>query len=125
MNLDYSKKVINEFKHPKNMGKIKNPDGVGEEGNPACGDIMHMEIKVKDNKISDVKFKTFGCVAAIASSSMLTKMAKGKTLKEAEKLTTKDISNELKGLPNIKLHCSSMATKVLKKAIDNYRNKKD
>ena len=124
MSLDYSKKVMKEFLHPKNAGEIRNPDGVGEEGNPACGDIMHMEIKVKGNKLSDIKFKTFGCAAAIASTSILTKMAKGKTLEDAEKITLKDIDEKLKGLPKIKLHCSGMATKALKKAIENYRNKK-
>ena len=123
MALDYSKKVMKEFLHPKNTGEIKNPDGVGEEGNPACGDIMHMEIKVKNNKLSDIKFKTFGCAAAIASTSILTQIAKGKSLEEAEKITLKDIEKELKGLPKIKLHCSGMATKALRKAIDNYKSK--
>jgi len=129
MPLKYSKKVVKEFMHPKNMGEIKNPDGVGKIGNPSCGDIMHVSIKVsKDKKgneiLKDVKFKTFGCAAAIATSSMTTQLAKGKTLKETNKLTTQNVVKALGGLPNIKVHCSDMARKALKKAIQNYKKKK-
>jgi nitrogen fixation protein NifU and related proteins len=120
MTNQYSKKVLEHFKNPKNMGEIKNPDGVGEIGNPACGDVMKVYIRVKDNKIKDIKFQTFGCAAAIASSSMTTEIAKGKTLKEAKKLEMKDVVNELGELPKIKMHCSSMAIQGLRKAIENY-----
>ncbi len=120
--MKYSKKVMENFLRPKNMGEIKNPDGVGEMGNPTCGDIMKVFIKVKDNRIKDIKFQTFGCGAAIASTSMLTQMVKGKTLEEAEKVTMKDVVKELGELPQLKFHCSAMATKTLKKAIEDYRN---
>jgi nitrogen fixation protein NifU and related proteins len=128
--MQYSKKVMRHFINPKNMGEIKNPDGVGEIGNPTCGDIMKVSIKVsKDRKtgkekIKEIKFQTFGCASAIASSSILTEMAKGKTFKEAESIKMKDIAKELKGLPQIKLHCSAMASEALKKAIDQYKSKK-
>jgi len=119
----YSEQVMQHFKNPHNMGEIENPDGVGEIGNLRCGDVMKITIKVKDNKIEDIKFKTFGCIAAIATTSMLTELAKGKTLEEAEKLTNKDIAEELKGLPPIKMHCSVLAANALKKAIENYKKK--
>ncbi len=121
--MKYSKKVMKEFIHPKNMGEMKNPDGVGKIGNPTCGDIMHVYIKVKDDKIKDIKFKTFGCAAAIASSSITTQIVKGKTIKEVEKIKIKDILKELKGLPAVKIHCSGMALQGLGKAIANYKNK--
>ena len=121
MSLEYSEKVMEEFLKPKNMGNIENPDGVGEVGSPACGDILHMEIKVKDNKIEYIKFKTFGCAAAIASTSMITKMVKGKSLEYAEKLTMQDVAEELKGLPQIKMHCSAMGIQALRKAIGDYK----
>jgi len=121
--MKYSKKVMKEFIHPKNMGEMKNPDGVGKIGNPTCGDIMHVYIKVKDDKIKDIKFKTFGCAAAIASSSITTQIVKGKTIKEVEKIKIKDILKELKGSPAVKIHCSGMALQGLGKAIANYKNK--
>ncbi|MFA5953272.1 MAG: iron-sulfur cluster assembly scaffold protein [Candidatus Pacearchaeota archaeon] len=125
---DYSRKVMQNFLKPKGFGEIKNPDAIGKVGNPICGDIMEMYLKIdkKSQKIKKIKFKTFGCAAAIASTSMLTQIAKGKTLKEAEKLTMNDVKNALKGLPQIKVHCSIMAIQALNKAIKDYReqNKK-
>jgi len=124
----YSKEVIKQFLHPKNMGAIKDADGVGTVGNIMCGDQMTLYIKVKNDKgkkiISDIKFESFGCAAAIATSSMITEMAKGKTIEEAEKLTRDDVAKELGGLPPIKMHCSNMAAEALKKAIEDYRLKK-
>ena len=120
----YSKKVMKHFQEPKNVGEIKNADGVGKVGNPVCGDMMYVYIKVKDNKIKDIKFKTFGCVAAIATSSILTELAKGKTLEKAEKLTNKDVANSLDGLPPIKMHCSNLAAEALHTAIKDYKKKK-
>lgn len=124
----YNRKVIEAFKHPKNMGEIKNADGIGKVGNPSCGDLMWVYIKVgkKDGKefIKDIKVKTFGCVAAVATSSTLTELAKGKTLDEALKLSRKDISKELGGLPPIKEHCSNLAAEGLKRAIEDYKKKK-
>lgn len=130
MTLKYSKKVLENFYNPKNMGKLKNPDGIGKVGNPTCGDIMYVYIKVGKNKsgetiLKDIKFKTFGCAAAIASSSITTQIAKGKTLKEAEKLTMKEIAKKLNGLPPIKMHCSEMAIKGLKNAIEDYKKKEN
>jgi nitrogen fixation NifU-like protein len=128
MALQYSKEVMKHFMHPKNLGEMKNPDGVGKVGNPACGDIMQVYIKVskKNGKeiIKEIKFKTFGCAAAIATSSMITQLAKGKTLKEAEKITNKDVAESLKGLPPIKMHCSNLASATLKRAIEDYNKKK-
>ncbi len=121
MTLKYSKKVMQNFLHPKNMGEMKNPDGVGKVGNPTCGDVMQIQIKVEDNKIKDIKFKTFGCAAAIATSSMVTQIAKGKTLEEAGNITREDVAKSLKGLPPIKMHCSNLASDALKKAIEDYR----
>lgn len=120
----YTEKVKCHFLHPKNVGEIKNADGVGTVGNPSCGDIMTIYIKVKDEKITDIKFKTYGCAAAIASTSIATEMVKGKTLDEAMKLTRDDVAKELGGLPAIKMHCSNLAADALKKAIEDYRNKK-
>ena len=123
--MKYSKKVMSEFLKPKNMGKIKNPDGIGKIGNPTCGDIMWVYIKVKNDKITNIKFKTFGCAAAIATSSMITQLAKGKTTEKAKKITIKDVAKSLKGLPPLKMHCSELATEALKKAIKDYeKNKK-
>lgn len=126
--ITYSKKVIKEFTNPKNMGEIKDADGVGKVGNPVCGDVMWLYIKVGKNKsgkeiITGIKFKTFGCAAAIATSSMITQLAKGKTLAEAEKITRSDVADSLKGLPQIKMHCSNLASEALKKAIEDYRKK--
>ncbi|MCK5373393.1 MAG: Fe-S cluster assembly scaffold protein NifU [Candidatus Aenigmarchaeota archaeon] len=120
----YSKKVMDHFKNPRNTGEIENADGTGEVGNPICGDIMKITIKVKDNRIEDIKFKTFGCAAAIATSSMITELAKGKTLEEAKEISKKDVSCALDGLPPIKEHCSNLASEGLRKAIDDYLMKK-
>lgn len=122
----YSKTVLEHFKNPKNMGEIENPDGIGEIGNPMCGDVMKVYIKVNKGEkgkeyLEEVKFQTFGCAAAIASSSMTTQIAKGKTLEEAEKLTMNNVIEELGELPKIKMHCSSMAIQGLRKAIKNYK----
>jgi len=126
--LKYSKKVMENFINPKNMGEIKNPDGIGKIGNPQCGDIMWVYIKVGKNKlgeeiIKEIKFKTFGCAAAIATSSMITQIAKGKKLDEAKKITREDVAKSLKGLPPIKMHCSNLASDALKEAIKDYKNK--
>ena len=123
-NIDYTEKVKDHFFNPRNVGEIKDADGVGTVGNPSCGDIMTIYIKVEDEKIKDIKFKTFGCAAAIASTSMATEMVKGKTLEEAKKLTRDDVAKELGGLPAIKMHCSNLAADALRKAIDDYRSKK-
>jgi len=119
----YSEKVMDHFKNPRNMGNIKDADGIGEIGNPICGDIMKLYIKIKDNIITDIKFETLGCGAAIATSSMITEMAGGKTLEEAIKISREDVANELGGLPPIKMHCSNLAADALKKAIEDYKNK--
>ena len=119
----YSEKVMDHFMHPRNVGEIENPDGVGEEGNPVCGDMMTFYIKVKDNLLEDVKFKTFGCGAAIAVSSMVSEMAKGKTLEEALKITPALVAAELEGLPKNKYHCSNLGAQALHKAIEDYQNK--
>ena len=119
----YSKKVMEHFFNPKNVGEIKNADGIGEVGNPRCGDIMKMYIKVKDNVITDIKFQTFGCGAAVATSSMVTELIKGKTLDEALKITNKEVADALDGLPPLKMHCSNLAEAGVKAAIDDYRKK--
>ena len=119
----YSEKVMEHFRSPRNMGEIKDADGVGTVGNPICGDLMTIYIKVKNDKITDVKFKTFGCAAAIATSSMITELAKGKTLDEASKITRDNVANELDGLPPIKMHCSNLAADALREAIKDYRKK--
>ena len=120
----YSEKVMEHFKNPKNSGKLDNPDAVGEVGNPTCGDVMKIYIKIeKKSIIKDIKFETFGCVAAIATSSALTEMVKGKTIEEALKITKSDISNELGNLPAIKIHCSVLATEALAEAVYNYYKK--
>ena len=119
----YSEKVIEHFRNPRNMGEIKDADGVGTVGNPLCGDQMTIYIKVKNDRIVDIKFKTFGCAAAIATSSMITELAKGKTLEEAMKITRKDVADELDGLPPIKMHCSNLAADALHAAIKDYLEK--
>ena len=119
----YSQKVMDHFKNPRNMGEIEDADGVGTVGNPVCGDLMTITIKVKDNLLEDVKFKTFGCGAAIATSSMITEMAKGKPLDEAMKITRKDVADSLNGLPPVKMHCSNLAADALKAAIEDYHTK--
>ncbi|MCK4224434.1 MAG: Fe-S cluster assembly scaffold protein NifU [candidate division Zixibacteria bacterium] len=120
----YSPKVMEHFQNPRNVGEIEDADGVGEIGNPVCGDIMKLYIKVKDNRIVDAKFKTFGCGAAIATSSMVTELVKGKTLDEAENISRDTVAEALDGLPPIKMHCSNLAADALGKAIENYRSKR-
>ena len=120
----YNEKVMEHFTNPRNVGEIENPDGVGEEGNPVCGDMMTFYIKVKDERLEDVKFKTFGCGAAIAVSSMVSEMAKGKTLEEAMKITPRSVTDELEGLPKNKFHCSNLGAQALQKAIKDYLGKK-
>ena len=124
-NVDYNEKVKDHFFNPRNVGEIKDADGVGTVGNPTCGDVMTIYIKVKDNRIQDIKFKTFGCAAAVASSSIATEMIKGKTLDEAMKLTRDDVANELGGLPAIKMHCSNLAADALHEAIKDYKKRRD
>jgi nitrogen fixation protein NifU and related proteins len=124
----YSKKVYDHFTHPHNQGVIKNPDGVGIVGNPVCGDLMKIYIKIKKNKggevIGDIKFETLGCAAAIATSSMVTDLAKGKTLEEAKKISRNDVAENLEGLPPAKMHCSNLAADALREAIDDYKKNK-
>ena len=119
----YSDKVMEHFRNPRNMGEILNADGVGTVGNPVCGDLMTMYIKVKDDRIEDIKFKTYGCGAAIATSSMTTELAKGKTLEEAMKITRASVADSLGGLPKVKMHCSNLAADALHSAIEDYREK--
>ncbi len=123
----YSEKVMQHFMNPQNVGEISDPDGIGEVGNPVCGDMMTFYIKVKDNKLEDVKYKTFGCGAAIAVSSIVSEMAKGKTLEEALALTPAMVAKELEGLPKNKYHCSNLGAQALRKAIRDYavKNKMD
>jgi nitrogen fixation NifU-like protein len=121
----YSKTVMNHFKNPRNVGVIEDADGVGEIGNPLCGDMMSIYLKVDDDKIKDIKFQTFGCGAAIAVSSMLTEIAKGKSIEEAKEITNKDVAQALDGLPKNKLHCSNLGADALKAAIKDYEDRKD
>ena len=124
----YSEKVMEHFKNPRNMGEMKDADAVGEHGNPTCGDLMHIYIKVGEKNgekvIKDISFQTFGCAAAIATSSMVTELAKGKSLEKASNISRDDVAESLDGLPPIKLHCSNLAADALKDAIKNYREKK-
>ena len=119
----YSEKVMDHFTNPRNVGEIENADGIGEVGNPVCGDMMTFYIKVKDNRLEDVKYKTFGCGAAIAVSSMVRELAKGKTLEEAMEITPKSVAEELHGLPQNKFHCSNLGAQALHLAIEDYRKK--
>lgn len=119
----YTKKVMEHFTNPRNVGEIPNADGVGTEGNPVCGDVMQIFIKVKDDRITDAKFKTFGCGAAIAVSSIVTEMVKGKTLNEALKISKEVVADELGGLPPQKMHCSNLGADALRKAIEDYKQK--
>lgn len=121
----YSEKVMDHFKNPRNVGEIPDADGVGEVGNPVCGDTTKIYLKIEGNIINDIRFKTFGCGAAIASSSMLTEMAKGKTIEEALQITDQAVADMLDGLPPQKMHCSNMAADAMHKAIENYRLKKE
>ncbi|MCK4223419.1 Fe-S cluster assembly scaffold protein NifU [Candidatus Bathyarchaeota archaeon] len=121
----YSEKVMEHFRNPRNVGEIPDADGVGTVGNPVCGDVMAIYIKVKDNHIDDIKFKTFGCGAAIATSSMITELAKGKSLDEALKITRNDVADKLDGLPSIKMHCSNLAADALHEAVKDYRKRQE
>ena len=119
----YSEKVMEHFKNPRNVGEMENPDGVGHVGNPVCGDIMELYIKVDDGIIVDAKFKTFGCGAAIATSSMVTEMVKGNSIEEALKISNRTVAEALDGLPLVKMHCSALAEEALKSAIEDYFSK--
>ncbi len=119
----YNEKVVDHFSNPRNVGELDDPDAIGETGSFKCGDTMKLYLKVKDDRITDIGFQTFGCGAAIASSSMLTEMVKGKTLDEAMKVSNKDVAEELDGLPPLKMHCSNLAADALHDAIKNYRQK--
>ena len=121
----YSEKVLDHFKNPRNVGDLKDADAEGSVGNPVCGDVMTMYIKVKDDRIEDIKFKTYGCGAAIATSSMTTELAKGKTLDEAMEITRQSVADALDGLPPVKMHCSNLAADALHEAIKNYKEKKE
>lgn len=120
----YSDKVLDHFKNPRNVGEIDNPDGEGSVGNPVCGDMMTIYLKIKDDRIEDIKFKTFGCGAAIATTSMTTELAKGKTLDEALEITREKVAEALDGLPPVKMHCSNLAADALHDAIKDYLKKK-
>lgn len=120
----YSKKVMEHFMNPRNVGVIENPDGYGKVGNPVCGDLMEIYINVDNEKINEIKFRTFGCGSAIATSSMVTELAKGMNLDEAMKITRNDVANELDGLPARKMHCSNLAADALHEAIKDYKRKK-
>ncbi len=122
----YSRKVMEHFRNPRNMGRIEDADGVGKVGNPVCGDVMWIYIKVRDGRIVDCKFETFGCVAAIATSSMVTEMVKGRSLQEALRITNREVAQALEGLPPLKMHCSLLAEQGVKAAIEDYyrKNKK-
>ncbi len=119
----YTEKVMEHFRNPRNMGELEHPDGVGTVGNPVCGDVMTIHIEVEDDRLADIKFKTFGCAAAIATSSMITELAKGMTLDEAMQVNNEDVADALEGLPQVKMHCSNLAAEGLHKAIQDYREK--
>lgn len=119
----YSEKVMEHFSNPRNVGEIEDADGIGRVGSPSCGDTMDIYIKVKDGVLTDVKFRTFGCAAAIASSSMMTEMAKGKTIEEVLEITRDDVADELGGLPEAKMHCSNLASDAIRAAIEDYLEK--
>jgi len=119
----YTEKVMEHFKNPRNVGEIPDADGVGTVGNPVCGDLMTIYVKVEGNRLTDIKFKTFGCGSAIATSSMITELAKGKTLEEALKITRANVADSLGGLPPVKMHCSNLAADALHAAIEDYYKK--
>jgi len=119
----YSEKVVEFFMHPRNVGRLDPADGVGEVGNPRCGDVMKIYIQVRDNRIDDIRFETFGCAAAIATSSMITEMVKGKTLEEALEVSNKDVLDALGGLPPEKIHCSLLAEEGIRAAVEDYRKR--
>ncbi len=122
-NLPYSEQVMEHFKNPRNVGEIPDADGIGNVGNPVCGDVLRLYLKIENGRITDAKFKTFGCGAAIATSSMVTELVKGRTLPEALKISQQDVADELGGLNPIKMHCSNMAVEALHKAIEDYKKK--
>lgn len=122
---EYSNKVMDHFMNPRNVGEIPDADGIGQVGNPVCGDIMKMYLKIENNVITDVKFKTFGCGAAVATSSMATELIKGKTVEEALEITNKAVAEALDGLPPIKMHCSNLAEQAIKAAIEDYKKKNE
>ncbi|MDD3622360.1 MAG: Fe-S cluster assembly scaffold protein NifU [Methanofollis sp.] len=122
--IGYSKRVMDHFMNPRNVGEVEDADGVGLVGNPVCGDLMQVTIKVEDDVITDIKFKTFGCGSAIATASMVTELAMGKHLDEALTITRQDVANELEGLPPVKMHCSNLAADALHEAIEDYQKKK-
>jgi nitrogen fixation NifU-like protein len=119
----YSDKVMDHFANPRNVGEIPDADGIGKVGNPQCGDVMWLYIKVKDGVLTDIKFKTFGCGAAIATSSMITELARGKTIEEAKKISRQDVADSLEGLPPTKMHCSNLAADALREAIKDFETK--
>ena len=119
----YTENVLDHYQNPRNVGEIEDADGAGIVGNPTCGDMMQLTIKVQDDRITNIKFKTFGCGAAIATSSMVTEMVKGKTVEEALQVTNRDVADALDGLPPIKMHCSLLAEQAVKAAIDDYRER--
>ncbi len=121
----YNDRVMDHFFHPRNVGEIENPDGAGQVGNPVCGDVMRITLKIKDDKIEDIRFKTFGCGAAIASSSMCTEMIKGKSVDEALRLSNEAVAEALGGLPPAKQHCSVLAEDAVKAALEDYKNKQE
>jgi len=123
MNSQYSEKVMEHFKNPHNVGEIPDADGIGNVGNPICGDIMRLYIKVEGDRIKDAKFKTFGCAAAIATSSMITDLVRGKTIKEALEISNKAVAEALDGLPPVKMHCSMLAEEALRSAVEDYLKK--
>ena len=120
---EYTEKVMDHYENPRNVGVVENANGIGVVGNPACGDVMKLTIRVENNKIVDVKFKTFGCGAAIATSSMVTEMVKGKSIEEAVQISNKTVAEALGGLPKVKMHCSVLAEDALRAAIDDWRSK--
>jgi nitrogen fixation NifU-like protein len=121
----YTEKVIDHYQNPRNLGEMDDPDGVGVVGNPTCGDMMQIQIKVQDDRIEDVRFKTFGCGAAIATTSVATELIKGKSVEEALQVTNQDVMEVLGGLPPVKVHCSLLAEQAIKAAVDDYRGKAD
>lgn len=121
--VQYSDKVMDHFRNPRNVGKMENPSGTGKVGNPVCGDVMELHIMIEDGKIVDAKFKTFGCGAAIATSSMVTEMVKGRTIEEALEISNKEVADALGGLPPAKMHCSVLAEEALEAAIEDYKKK--
>ena len=125
MVIRYNKKVMEHFMNPKNVGTLKDADTIIEEGNPVCGDMLRMYLKIRDGKIKDIKFLSFGCAANIATASVITELAKGRTLEEAKEITMKEVAENLDNLPRIKMHCAALAAKALQKAIEEYKESKE